>query len=313
MTRWKRNRKRDAENERWPSRQRAPRPPERFPEDLARPLLSTNARRPAVHLARPRSRLQDLVDHVHQHYETDHIDIAIVTHPDQDHIGGMGRVVEGLNVDVLCVHRLRKHGGGELPAADAIDDLIKIAQDQGRSIHEPYAVSNAFGGALTVLAPDEAYYTQLVADQVGEERTGRRPPAGVPESSAPHGRRVIDSHRSYDQRFASKIRAGRIPATTRPSLASRYAIRHRVWRTRTCDVVTAHSKREERQATTSVTMLLIAPVGRRRHNYLPWTSRPKTDARVAISSAFPGVTDWGRHPAVSPALVRSLVWASARE
>ena len=218
MTRWKRNRKRDAENERWPSRQRAPRPPERFPEDLARPLLSTNSRRPAVHLARPRSRLQDLVDHVHQHYETDHIDIAIVTHPDQDHIGGMGRVLEGLNVDVLCVHRLRKHGGGELPAADAIDDLIKIAQDQGRSIHEPYAVSNAFGGALTVLAPDEAYYTQLVADQVGEERTGRRPPAGVPESSAPHGRRVIDSHRFYDQRFASKIRAGRIPATTRPSL-----------------------------------------------------------------------------------------------
>ena len=198
MTRWKRNRKRDAENERWPSRQRAPRPPERFPEDLARPLLSTNARRPAVHLARPRSRLQDLVDHVHQYYETDHIDIAIVTHPDQDHIGGMGRVLEGLNVDVLCVHRLRKHGGGELPAADAIDDLIKIAQDQGRSIHEPYAVSNAFGGALTVLGPDEAYYTQLVADQVGEERTGRR--------AARRSSRIVSAARAAGDRFASLLR-----------------------------------------------------------------------------------------------------------
>ena len=198
MTRWKRNRKRDAENERWPSRQRAPRPPERFPEDLARPLLSTNARRPAVHLARPRSRLQDLVDHVHQHYETDHIDIAIVTHPDQDHIGGMGRVLEGLNVDVLCVHRLRKHGGGELPAADAIDDLIKIAQDQGRSIHEPYAGSNAFGGALTVLAPDEAYYTQLVADQVGEERTGR--------GAARRSSRIVSAARAAGDRFASLLR-----------------------------------------------------------------------------------------------------------
>ena len=224
MTRWKRNRKRDAENERWPSRQRAPRPPERFPEDLARPLLSTNARRPAVHLARPRSRLQDLVDHVHQHYETDHIDIAIVTHPDQDHIGGMGRVLEGLNVDVLCVHRLRKHGGGELPAADAIDDLIKIAQDQGTSIHEPYAGSNAFGDALTVLGPDEAYYTQLVADQVGEERTGR--------GAARRSSRIVSAARAAGDRFASLLRpeirfedqGGTNPPTTRPSASQ--SVRH---------------------------------------------------------------------------------------
>ena len=139
-----------------------------------------------------------LVDHVHRYYETDHIDIAIVTHPDQDHIGGMGRVLEGLNVDVLCVQRLREHGGGALPAADAVDDLIKIAQDQGTSIHEPYSGSNAFGGQLTVLGPDEAYYTQLVADQVREERTGR--------GAARRTSRVIAAARAAGDRFASLLR-----------------------------------------------------------------------------------------------------------
>jgi len=44
-----------------------------------------------------------LVDHVQRYYETSDIDLAILTHPDGDHIGGMGEVIRGLNVGVLCV------------------------------------------------------------------------------------------------------------------------------------------------------------------------------------------------------------------
>ena len=68
-----------------------------------------------------------LVDHVQRYYGTRSIDLAIVTHPDGDHIGGMGRVIRELDVGTLCIHRLRERGGGGLPAADAVDDLIGVA------------------------------------------------------------------------------------------------------------------------------------------------------------------------------------------
>jgi len=117
---------------------------------------------------------EKLVDHVERWYETTNVDIAIVTHPDGDHIGGMGEVVRNLNVGTLCIHRLRNHGGGSLRAADAVDQLIALAESRGTSIHEPFSGTYAFSGALRILGPDEDWYDELVSDQVEEERTGRR-------------------------------------------------------------------------------------------------------------------------------------------
>src|SRR3954447_3298754 len=45
-----------------------------------------------------------LVRHVKELYGTSVIDLAILTHPDGDHIGGMGKVLQGLTVRELWLH-----------------------------------------------------------------------------------------------------------------------------------------------------------------------------------------------------------------
>jgi beta-lactamase superfamily II metal-dependent hydrolase len=114
-----------------------------------------------------------LVNHVKRYYDTDTVELAILTHPDADHIGGMGEVVRGLNVGVLCVHRLGQRGGSSLRAAGAVDDLIAVAEGRGTQIHEPFAGDRAFDGALTILGPDVDWYEELVRRQVAEEASGR--------------------------------------------------------------------------------------------------------------------------------------------
>jgi beta-lactamase superfamily II metal-dependent hydrolase len=107
-----------------------------------------------------------IVAHMLKYYDTDTVDLAIVTHPDGDHIGGMGTVVRDLRVRELWLHNLGAHGGASLPAADAVSELIKVAQQRGTRVREPWAGAQRFGGALTILGPDTAYYDQLVAEQL---------------------------------------------------------------------------------------------------------------------------------------------------
>lgn len=109
-----------------------------------------------------------LVEHVQRYYNTRSIDLALVTHPDGDHIGGMGVVVRELDVGTLCIHRLGDRGGRGLPAADAVDDLISLAEARGTAIHEPFAGTWAFDHALQVLGPTPEWYEQLVAAQQAE-------------------------------------------------------------------------------------------------------------------------------------------------
>jgi beta-lactamase superfamily II metal-dependent hydrolase len=107
-----------------------------------------------------------LVEHVRGTYGVDSVDLVILTHPDGDHIGGMGEVFRGLNVGKLWLHDLAGHGGGSLPAASAVRSLISVARERGAQVLEPWAGAREFGGALTVLGPDKAYYEQMVAEQV---------------------------------------------------------------------------------------------------------------------------------------------------
>ncbi|MFL5899117.1 MAG: ComEC/Rec2 family competence protein [Solirubrobacterales bacterium] len=107
-----------------------------------------------------------LVEHVNAHYDRGRLDLAILTHPDEDHINGMGEVLRGLSVKELWLHRIGAHGGSSLDAADAVEDLISVASEQGTAVYEVFAGQQAFGGALTVIGPDQTYYEQLVAEQV---------------------------------------------------------------------------------------------------------------------------------------------------
>src|SRR4051812_25883955 len=72
-----------------------------------------------------------VVDFVTRRYGTTHIDLAILTHPDGDHIGGMGTVVRELDVDALALHQLSRHGGASLRAAKEVDDLCRVATASG--------------------------------------------------------------------------------------------------------------------------------------------------------------------------------------
>jgi beta-lactamase superfamily II metal-dependent hydrolase len=112
-----------------------------------------------------------IVEHVERYYDTRSIDLAIVTHPDGDHIGGMGTVIRELDVTALAVHRLDLRGGASLDAASAVKDLCDVAQARGTALYEPFEGLNAFGQALVVAGPSEGYYKQLVADQVAQEAT----------------------------------------------------------------------------------------------------------------------------------------------
>jgi beta-lactamase superfamily II metal-dependent hydrolase len=134
-----------------------------------------------------------LVDHVQTYYETDSIDLAILTHPDGDHIGGMGQVIRDLNVATLCVHRLGDRGGAGLRAAGAVADLIEVAEGHGTQIAEPFAGGYAFGGALTFLGPDEAWYGELVAQQQEEEaaKAAQRAPSRLVEAATNLGQRFL--------------------------------------------------------------------------------------------------------------------------
>ena len=98
----------------------------------------------------------DIVRHVIHRYETDQIDVVILTHPDEDHIGGLGEVLRELQVEYLLTHRPALHGHPELEAAKAVEDLVKIPKDNNTTVVEPFTGLHHFGEALMIAGPDEA-------------------------------------------------------------------------------------------------------------------------------------------------------------
>lgn len=119
-----------------------------------------------------------LVEHVRRRHGSDRLDLAILTHPDEDHIGGMGTVLRELEVGTLWIHRLHdresEHARGRLPMAGAVRDVVALAERRGTRVVEPWAGMEAFGGALRVLGPDPAFHRELVAREV-RDGDPRRP------------------------------------------------------------------------------------------------------------------------------------------
>ena len=115
-----------------------------------------------------------IVKHIDRWWDNRDIDALILTHPDSDHIGGMETLIGELNVESFWVHRIGDRGGASLPAAEAVDELIKLAESKGALVEEPFAPAHAFGGALQILGPTEEWYRELVRQQVEEEEGGWR-------------------------------------------------------------------------------------------------------------------------------------------
>ncbi len=111
----------------------------------------------------------DLVDLIQTHYGTSQVDAVILTHPDGDHIGGLGTVIRELDVQYLFAHRPSQHGGASLRASGAVEDLVNVAAANGTEVHEPFSGLNLFDGGLIIAGPDRDYYGWLIQEQLKEE------------------------------------------------------------------------------------------------------------------------------------------------
>jgi beta-lactamase superfamily II metal-dependent hydrolase len=108
-----------------------------------------------------------IASHVRRYYGTSRIDLVICTHPDDDHIRGLFTLIEQLDVARLLIHRPADYGyTGDNVKSELVDDLIATAHDNGTIVDGGFAGTTYFGGALTVAGPSEAYYKELLAEQV---------------------------------------------------------------------------------------------------------------------------------------------------
>ncbi len=76
-----------------------------------------------------------LAEHVPRYYGTKKVDFLLSTHPDGDHINGMGEVVRELDVQCLLIHRPAKHGYSSNSGSKPAEELA-TASDRARQ-HEP--------------------------------------------------------------------------------------------------------------------------------------------------------------------------------
>lgn len=105
-----------------------------------------------------------IVEHINTYYGTDTADFVLITHPDADHINGAGKVVRGLNVGTLLIHRPSQHGHPENSGADPADELAELAQQRGAMVIEPFQGFSGFG-SLVIAGPTPGYYRYLLGEQ----------------------------------------------------------------------------------------------------------------------------------------------------
>jgi Metallo-beta-lactamase superfamily len=163
-----------------------------------------------------------LANHVKHYFGTRSVDIAILTHPDADHIGGMGKVIRELDVGTLCVHRLGERGGPTLPAAEAVDELIALSnlaalRSTSRSLeHTDWAERFRSSGRRPSTTPNSS------------PRRLTRPKRARPEDDRrgllrPSASLAIAYSQPYRSRCRSAMAAAQTRGTTRPrSLSLRW-------------------------------------------------------------------------------------------
>lgn len=123
-----------------------------------------------------------IVKHLLDVVDTDHVDLVVSTHPDQDHITGLCTVLEDLKVSQLWMHLPWEHTEdiAELFRDGRVTDnsvstklrnelngariLAEAALERGVPIVEPFIGTEAFGGLLRVLGPKEDFYESLLPE-----------------------------------------------------------------------------------------------------------------------------------------------------
>lgn len=146
-----------------------------------------------------------LVEHITKRYGTDRVDMVVSTHPDNDHVSGLERVVEQLEVGLLLMHQPWRHSTTlqesrtaafkTLAASERLQESLREASDleviasrHGVPIEEPFAGMATRDGAFRILGPSQAYYEQLLAEIIR--------PTGVREAAIQLAAELIEKARA---------------------------------------------------------------------------------------------------------------------
>jgi beta-lactamase superfamily II metal-dependent hydrolase len=108
---------------------------------------------------------EELVEHMPRYFGTDRVDFVLLSHPDEDHINGMGEVVRGLDVRCLLVHRPAEHGYASNSGAEPAEELVALVKEKGGEAVEPFAGVHGWDGSFVVAGPSEAFYEEMLAQQ----------------------------------------------------------------------------------------------------------------------------------------------------
>ncbi len=123
-----------------------------------------------------------LVGHIGKFYGTDHVDLVVSTHPDNDHVSGLRPVLEDMSVGRLWMHRPWLHSADYKAlfksrtitslglarsiraSLDTAVELEELALQRGITIDEPFSdIPLPFGElGITVLGPSIGYYAELL-------------------------------------------------------------------------------------------------------------------------------------------------------
>ena len=121
----------------------------------------------------------NLIGHLEKYYNTNKIDLAILTHPDGDHASGMRRIIENCTVKKIWMHepwehseRIRKKFQDGRITDNSLNERIKNAYNFAKEISEmaeekditivhPFS-GTSFDDVLRVISPSKSYYESLL-------------------------------------------------------------------------------------------------------------------------------------------------------
>lgn len=125
-----------------------------------------------------------LVEHVQSYYGDGGLDFVLLTHPDADHVNGMGEVMRNIKVANLLLHRPELHGFPGNSGAKPASELVTLAEAQGTKVFEPFAGFGGFEGTFLVAGPTKEYYKALLQEQEATEKAAAPAAVGLAEARA---------------------------------------------------------------------------------------------------------------------------------
>lgn len=154
-----------------------------------------------------------LVSHIQKYYKTDHVDVVVSTHPDNDHASGLEVVLNEMKVDHLMVHRPWNHTDdisrlfedsrvtdesvkrALRESLETVRTLETIAKQKDVKIVEPFWGVHGYNKVMRVLGPSEEFYKQLLPGYRGtpEPKQGLGPLARFMKEAKETVKKIVEN------------------------------------------------------------------------------------------------------------------------